>query len=328
MSYTNWLLFFSSLPTHPVGNRVKVWRKLVKSGAMQIKGSAYILPWSEAHLEFFQWLVEEIRGMGGDAAFARVERIDAMADPEIIALFRQRKEGDCKAIADQLDAAERRLTGLQPGATPATVRKLAVQLAKIRKNFDETKATDFFAAPSVAAMEARLSQALAALQALRGIGTKSGPAAELPRRSVAAYRGKRWLTRASPFVDRMASAWLIRTFIDPAAEFGFLDEAEMPAPVANAVVFDVTGGEFTHVGDLCTFEVIARSFSLLSNNPALVHVAGIVHDLDLKDDRYHPAEAAGVEEILSGIARLARDDADALERGIAVFAMLYAAKSR
>jgi hypothetical protein len=134
------------------------------------------------------------------------------------------------------------------------------------------------------------------------------------------------VTRRDPFIDRMASAWLIRKFIDPAASFGFIDEQEAAAGGGDAVAFDIRGGEFTHVDDLCTFEVLLRSFDL--KHPALVKIAEIVHDLDVRDERYRRAEAAGVEEILEGVRRIASGDADALEHGIAVFEMLYAAKDR
>jgi hypothetical protein len=326
MSYTGWLLFLSSLPTKPVGNRVKVWRKLVKSGAVQIKGSAYVLPLNEEHVEFFQWLVQEITGMGGEAAFARVERIDTVPDTEIVALFHRRKESDYQHIAKALDVAERRIESLRPGGTIPGVRRLASQLTKIRKDFDEARRTDFFTVASGLAIETRLAQDFSALQALKGIEQGSATNTGIARRSVEAYRGKRWMTRKSPFVDRMASAWLIRKFIDPGAVFEFIEEAEAPATGNDTVVFDVTGSEFTHVGDLCTFEVLVRSFEI--KDTALTKVAEIVHDLDIKDDRYHSIEAAGVEEILAGILRIAGDDADALDRGMAVFEMLYAAKSR
>ncbi len=264
--------------------------------------------------------------MGGEAAFARVDRIETMPDAEIIALFHRRKETDYRVMARALDAAERRIESLRQSAPLPATRKLAAQLSKIRKDFDEARRTDFFTAAYGLAIETRLAQDVAALQELHGIAREPAAAAGIARRSVDAYRGKRWVTRKRPFVDRMASAWLIRRFIDPAAAFGFIDESEAPAAVTDAVVFDVTGGDFTHAGDLCTFEVLIRSFDL--KDAALSRVAGIVHDLDLKDDRHHAVEAAGVEEILAGIVRIASDDADALERGMAVFEMLYAAKSR
>lgn len=326
MSYNGWLLFFSSLPTKPVGNRVKVWRKLVKSGAVQIKGSAYILPLNEEHIEFFQWLVQEITSMGGEAAFVRAERIDTVPGAEIVALFQRRKESDYQQIAKALDVAERRIESMRPGGAMPSIRRLTSQLAKIQKDYDEARRTDFFFAASGLALETRLAQNFSALQALKGIEKGSAAYTGIARRSVEAYRGKRWMTRRNPFVDRMASAWLIRRFIDPTAMFEFIDEAEAPAAGKDTVVFDVTGAEFTHAGDLCTFEVLVRSFEI--KNAALTKVAEIVHDLDIKDDRYHSTEAAGVEEILAGILRIARDDADALDRGMAVFEMLYAAKSR
>jgi hypothetical protein len=123
----------------------------------------------------------------------------------------------------------------------------------------------------------------------------------------------------------MASAWLIKQFIDPKASFTFIDERELSGLGDKAVAFDVRGGEFTHIGDLCTFEVLVRSFGV--RDRAVRKIAEIVHDLDVKDEKYGKPEAAGVEEILSGIRKTAKSDADALERGMAAFEMLYQSKT-
>jgi len=138
------------------------------------------------------------------------------------------------------------------------------------------------------------------------------------------YHGRTWATRRHPFVDRMACAWLIKHSIDPDAVFEFIDEDGKNSLPPSTIVFDMSGGEFTHSGDLCTFEVLLRVFGL--KDKALKQIAETVHDLDMKDGKYQSQEALGVERILTGIRKTAIDDADALLQGIQVFEMLYQAK--
>jgi len=144
-------------------------------------------------------------------------------------------------------------------------------------------------------------------------------------RDITKYQGKVWVTRKKPFVDRMASAWLIRKFIDSKAVFGFINEKEIDTLDKKSSAFDIRGGEFTHSGDRCTFEVLIKAFGL--KDKILRKMAEVVHDLDMRDDKYKAAEARGLEDILSGIRKSAKDDAEALEKGMAVFEMLYTSKT-
>ena len=128
-----------------------------------------------------------------------------------------------------------------------------------------------------------------------------------------------------PFVDRMASAWLIKKFIDSYAKFQFIDERETAKVEAETVTFDIKEGEFTHIGDMCTFEVIVKSFGV--KDRIVRKIAELVHELDMKDDKFHSNEAAGIEDVLTGIRKTGKGDTDILERGIAVFEMLYASKT-
>jgi hypothetical protein len=133
-------------------------------------------------------------------------------------------------------------------------------------------------------------------------------------------KGAVWVTRQDVFVDRMASAWLIRRFIDPKARFRFVaarDRAKKPGELR----FDMYHGEFTHVGDRCTFETLLAHFRLAE--PALQAIAQIVHDIDVKDDKFHRAEASGVAAVLRGIVLRVKRDADRLERAGLVFDGLY-----
>jgi hypothetical protein len=138
-------------------------------------------------------------------------------------------------------------------------------------------------------------------------------------------KGRVWVTRAHVKVDRMASAWLIRRWIDPEARFKFTSERAY-RPAETEVRFDMFDGEFTHEGDRCTFEVLASRLD--RPDPALRKIAEIVHDLDLKESRYEHEETAGVGALLAGIAAAEEDDARRLERSARVFDDLYAAFAR
>jgi hypothetical protein len=246
-----------------------------------------------------------------------------MTGAEIRELFLRQAEEGYRGFEKELDAFERKVQSARKGAQSDESGRLAGQAGKLARELDELRKRDFFSSPAGLAMQKRRE----ALEAgLRGIGRAAAetPAAIKPK-GVEDYQGRVWATRKKPFIDRMASAWLIRRFIDPKATFRFANERELAGPGDKTVAFDVRGGEFTHVGDLCTFEVLVKSFGI--KDKAVKKIAEIVHDLDVKDEKYGKPEAAGVEEILIGIRKTAKNDTDALERGMAVFEMLYQSKS-
>jgi hypothetical protein len=320
-----WLIFFYTVPSRPVNNRMKVWRKLNKAGAVQMKGAVYILPFTDEHYEFLQWLAAEISGMKGDAAFVRIAKIDTMKDSEIIALFNQQRANDYTITGKALDDLERRLGSIQKGAKAQNIKGISEQLKRIRRDFDDIRRIDFFSSKEGASLSERIRGAHAAMKTFSGVDTMEKTPSAIATRNAADYQGKTWITRKSPFIDRMASAWLIKRFIDGNAVFDFVDEKDLDKIGKGATTFDVRGGEFTHAGDLCTFEVLIRAFGL--RDKTLKKMSEIVHDLDMKDEKYRAEEAKGIEEILSGIRKMVKHDRDALEKGMAVFEMLYASKS-
>jgi hypothetical protein len=319
-----WLLFFYTVPSKPVSNRMKVWRKLTKAGAVQMKGAVYILPYNDEHYEFLQWLVSEISGMKGEGAFTRVEHIDTMKDSEIIALFDRQRADDYRVTGKTLDDLERRLGSIRQGGKAQNIKGLSAQFGRLLKDFEDVKRIDFFSSKEGAALHERIMRVAAELKKLSGAETAKESPSTISIRAVDAYQGKIWVTRKRPFIDRMASAWLIRRFIDKSAPFEFIDEKDIDSASKKSVVFDMRGGEFTHIGDLCTFEVLIKSFSF--QDKTLKKMAEIVHDLDVKDGKYGPAEAKGLEDILIGIRKTANDDRDALEKGMQVFEMLYVSR--
>lgn len=323
---TGWLIFFYSVPSKPVSNRMKVWRKLMKAGAVQLKGAVYILPLNDEHSEFLQWLVSEIASMKGDGAFVSVKTIETIRDEEIIPLFNLQRDKDLVPVAHALDNLETKVTSLKKGSKVHGIKALRENLNKLRKEFDDIQRIDFFSSATGKSLKKRITGISAELKKISGEAPREEvPSKAIPLRRVEDYQGRVWVTRKKPYVDRMASAWLIRRFIDKRAVFQYTEEKDLRDLGKNYVVFDMQGGEFTHVGDICTFEVLIKSFGL--KDRALKRIAEIVHELDIRDDRFHPGEAKGVEEILFGIRRTVRSDAMLLEKGMEVFEMLYASKS-
>jgi hypothetical protein len=248
-----------------------------------------------------------------------------MGDAEIVALFQAQRENDYVTIAAAMDALEVQLSSLeqQPDIKGSTRVKGIFQ--KLLKEFRAVQGLDFFHCPPGTVLLKRLERFEERFTKLTALPVAKRPKPSGPR-SKEDYQGKVWVTRRRPFVDRMASAWLIRRFIDPQARFEFLESDRMAAAIPNGVSFDVPEGDFTHEEDRCTFEVLLEAFGL--RGKALRKLAEVVHDLDLKDGKFAHPQASGVETILLGIRKTAQDDAAALEEGITVFARLYAALSK
>jgi len=322
-SQLEWLLIFYSVPSHPVSNRMRIWRKLAKAGAVQLKGSVYILPATEEHEEFLQWLIGEVKSMGGDGAFVRTAEIKNMTNADIRRLFTTQADQEYHRLEKALDVLERKIQSVRIGTKSKEGKRLADQVAKFTKEFESVRKRDYFESSTGSIMKKRIKMLEAGLlDAGKKVMEEASP---IMARRAQDYQGKIWATRKNPFVDRMASAWLIKRFIDPKASFIFVDERDIASLDNTTEAFDVRGATFTHVGDLCTFEVLVKSFRI--KNKAVNRIAEIVHDIDVKDDKYGKPEAAGVEDILAGIRKTAKNDVDALERGMSAFEMLYQSKT-
>lgn len=320
-----WLLFFYSIPATPVNNRVKIWRKLQKSGAIQLKGGVYILPYREDNHEALQWLLAELPGLNGEGLLVTSETIEPLQQQEIIALFNEQRHLHYQEVGKKIDELSGRIDNLRKGGKDKKATSLFRQFEKTRADFHTVQNRDFFQSESGQRLATRLQALKDQLEALTAIekGSRIFLGGELSSgKRIENYAGMQWVTRKRPFVDRMACAWLIRRFIDPHASFAFLDESELTdLKNASAVSFDIRNGDFTHVEDLCTFEVLQKSFALTAKG--LNAVAAIVHDIDIKDGKFATPETRGVEMILKGIRNKALSDSETLEQGMAVFEALY-----
>ena len=308
-----WLLLIHQIPPKPNYLRVKIGRRLQALGAVAIKNSVYVLPRSEQALEDFQWVRREVVAGRGEATVCEARFLEGHSDAEIESLFSAAREADYSSLARHARGLERTLAG--PGKRRAAGAEPARQaLLRLRKRLSEVQAIDFFGAPGRDRAEGLLAGIETRLRpAVRDAATPSAPAP-------ADFRGRTWVTRRGIHVDRMASAWLIHRLIDPEARFEFVPGNEY-APQHGELRFDMFQAEFTHDGDLCTFEVLRRHFRL--TEPALRHLAEIVHDIDLKDGKFARPEALGLDRLIAGIAMRHEGDTARLSEAGVAFDSLY-----
>ena len=308
-----WLLLIHQIPPKPDYLRVKIWRRLQRLGAVPVKNSVYVLPKNEQTQEDFQWVLREVVESGGDASLCEARFVDGLSDGEVMQLFRSARDNDYQEISREL---ERIATSLSKKAKKDTERKrLALELERTHKRMAEIVAIDFFNAPGREGVE----RLIFALDARLQEGSRAGKAAQA-KQQLQEFRDRTWVTRKGIYVDRMASAWLIRRFIDPHAHFKFVP-AKGYQPEPGEIRFDMYEAEFTHEGDRCTFEVLIKRLGL--SDPGLGPIAEIVHDIDLKDSKFGRQETLGIERLIAGICMAQKDDESRLARGAAVFDDLY-----
>jgi len=287
---------------------VKTWRRLQQIGAVPTRNSVYVLPNTEQSREDFEWIRSEIVSLGGDAIVFAAEALGAGAD-DLVATFQRARSSDYQSL--KRDAKRMLSASRSNRRKPANDREeWSRRVRRLRERFNEIERIDFFHAP--AAQEA--AKAIGALDRL-GAGAKETVTSDAPALTPTAFRNRRWVTRPRPGVDRMASAWLIRRFINPKATFGFVER-----PSDSDVPFDMYSGEFSHHGTLCTFEMMAHRFNIA--DAAVKSIGQIVHDLDMKEQRFTPPEAPAVARMVEGLQDLHADDQTLLQHGIAMFEAL------
>lgn len=313
-----WLLLIHQLPAKPGYARVKVWRRLQALGAVTVKNAVYALPANPETREDFAWLAKEILESAGEAIVCEASLVEGLSDDEMQALFDEARDSDYARIAAEAREAVARLAGDAPDDALAEVTTHA---ARLRKQLEAIVAIDFFGAEGRVTAEGLVSGLEAALKQegedmADGKTTGASPPGPL--------RDRVWVTRQGVQVDRIASAWLIRRFIDPGARFKFVPGTGYQ-PLPGELRFDMFEGEFSHLGDRCTFEVLLSHADL--GVPALRAIGEIIHDIDLKDGKYGREEVAGVRSLIAGIAASSTDDEQRLARGAALLDDLYSSFS-
>jgi hypothetical protein len=307
-----WLLLIHQIPPKPDYLRVKIWRRLQRVGAVPIKNSVYVLPLADRAQEDFEWIVREIVAQGGDASVCAARFVNGLSDEQVEALFHKARDAEYAEVGE---AARRLADGL--GKTRGGKRaEIAAEAEKLRRRLGEIIEIDLLGAPGRLPAEA----ALATLEErLRPDEGPERPPAPSYRRED--YQGRTWVTRKGIHVDRMASGWLIRRFIDAAARFKFVPpKGYRPQP--GEVRFDMFDAELTHEGDACTFEVLLRRFGL-GRDAGLAQLAEIVHELDVHDEKYDRADLPGVGALIAGIALTYRADEERLEHAGRALDALY-----
>ena len=312
--FGRWLLLFHQLPSNPAYLRVKVWRRMQALGAIAIKNAVYALPASDQSQEDFEWLLKEIVEAGGEAVICEARLIDGLSDGDVRGLFNAAREVEHMEIAQQARALSAKL-GDEADAVLRTDCK--AQFARLKKRHREIVAIDFFGANGRETVDGLLGALEKALSEKPMQQPANEPAS---KPAVENLKARVWVTRQGVHVDRIACAWLIRRFIDECATFKFVLPRNY-VPAKNELRFDMFDAEFTHEGDNCSFEVLMAHSGL--DDAALQSIAEIVHEIDLKDEKFGREETAGVRALINGICADTHDDEERIARGSAIFDGLY-----
>lgn len=308
---TTWFILTATLPTSPSGLRVKVWRSLKATGAGTLREGVYVLPEQAPSANALSALERTIVEAGADAHLLVVQARDDAQEQAFRSLFDR-----AELYTEFLQAAKEARAQIR-SATEAALRKT---LRNLEAQLHGIQANDFF--PGKDSQKA--ADAMAALRREIELHLEpdepSATAAAIARRDVAEFQGRTWATRKRPWVDRLATAWLIQRFIDKTPTFIWLADARKCPK--SALGYDFDGATFTHVGERVTFEVVAETFGLLGD-PALQRLAALVHVIDVGG--LPVDEAPGVEMLIRGLQAQHADDQALLAASIAVFDACYAA---
>jgi hypothetical protein len=293
---TSWLLLLFSLPTNRNTERVSVWRRLKKMGAVQIKTSTYLLPDEPAQYEQFQWLAQQIRDYGGDSTLVRAQQIEGLTKEKVIAMFNDARAKDYSELRKSLQGFIGRRKKMDAETSAAELERLTRQFREIREVdfFDSARGHDV-------AMLLRRAEGRSRTRQLAVLDAKQ-------------YQGKTWLTRPRPEIDRVGSAWLISKFIDRKPKFVFAPSADA---VPGAIPFDMLDAEFSHHGNYCSFETLTKRFAI--SDKVVAKIGEMIHDADLDDARFQRVEAVGIDRVLKGWAKQGLPDEEILRRGFECF---------
>jgi len=292
----SWLLLIVSLPTSSATGRMRVWRGLKALGCAALRDGAHLLPARPEHEQSLQELGDECVREGGSAWLMSVQ---PRSDEDAMAYRQLFDRSD--------DYAQLRKTWKEANAGLAAMgpSELARLQRKLQREFDAARAIDFFPGDASAEADAAWNDFNKRIESLLSPDEPHETEGGIPRLDIGDYQGRLWATRRRLWVDRVASAWLIRRFIDRDARFQWLARpSDCPK---RALGFDFDGAAFTHVGDRVTFETLLASFGL-EVDPALMRLGAMVHALDVGGEPV--PEAKGFEAVMAGTReRLAHDDA-------------------
>ncbi|MFV5442083.1 chromate resistance protein ChrB domain-containing protein [Acinetobacter oleivorans] len=297
-------LLISSLPTQNSTARMRVWRSLKASGAATVRDGVYLLPIT--HSEKFEAIAQDVISEQGSAYIFQAE---APLNLEIVSLFNRNEE---------YEAIRKQLVDLNQNQNESEKKELLKQVRKLRKSFDALVEIDYF--PSEVQGQT-LNELVSLEHSIARLGETNEPVftqAKIKRLLKKDYQNRVWATRKHPWIDRLASAWLIKNFIDESPQLIWLESpSECPA---HALGYDFDGAAFTHIDNFVTFEVLLHSFEL--ETPALKKIAEIVHYLDVGG--FEPPEAIGIEKVIQGLRSQISNDDQLFELANYIFDGLYA----
>ena len=297
-----WLLLTFTLPTKRASQRVEVWRKLQRYGSVALGNSGYLLPNNPTNQERFEWLATAIRKYSGEASVVKVQSIDNLSSPQLVGRFAEVRAREYKEIIRDL----KKLFTIQPE------KRGTGRVSRLRSRFREIVEIDFFNSPLQKQVEELLARA----------DVPPTPNKETTKVNPREYVGRVWVTRPRPGIDRSASAWLIRCFVDKKARFIFAQEEHVPG---EAVPFDMFHGGFGHRGDDCTFETLEKTFRIRDRKVGVI--GQVIHDADLLDEKFGRKEGFGLDAVLNGWAKQRIPDGGILKRGIQLIEALYSSIS-
>ena len=312
-SPVKWWAFAFYLPGESAYARVKVWRRLQDIGAASFKKALYLLPANPETLEDLEWTLKEVTAAGGQGVIFSAGVVEGLSDGELAALFDAARELQYQELAGEVRKV---LASLDRSRHRSSSAELSDQVVQFRERLSAIESIDFFQANGREQVQAQIDTLESRANESKGGEEESAAGDE----SHPELRGRTWVTRANIHVDRMASAWLIKRSIDPAARFKFVTDRNY-RPAAGELRFDMFNAEYTHDADRCTFEVLLDLID--KPDAALRRIADIIHDLDLRDHKYQRPEAAGIKVILDGLAANQERDEDRIERASFLFEDLY-----
>ncbi len=308
-----WLLLVHQIPPKPDSFRMKIWRRLQQVGAVAIKQSVYAMPFSDQSREDLNWTLREIIEGGGDGSIIEARFLEGLTDEQVVTLFQNARKSDYEKLIQDASLLLAQWSAKHDNLQDSTIKGPA-QLARLQRRLDEITVIDFFKAPERGTAEILVKDLTVRLS------DEPSPEAVVKER-IDHMKEKVWVTRENLFVDRIACGWLIRRFVDKKAVFKFVSGANY-TPEKGEIRFDMFDGEFTHEGDRCTFEVMIQRFHL--QDKALVTLAEVVHDIDLKDGKFGRAETDGFNALLTGLTASRPDDNQRMAEGAQLFENLYA----
>ncbi len=308
-----WWLLVLSLPARQTTARMRTWRALRAAGAAVLRDGVYLLPAATGTRQALEEQAQSVIAAGGTAQVLSLASVDDVQQRHFKTLFDHGAE--YTRLTEELNR-------LRAGLQPRRVAQAARALRRLQREYEAIRATDYFAGAAAEHAGQMLAEVGAAVAAQKSPGEPRAKSGAIRRLDARQYRGRTWVTRERPWVDRLGSAWLVRRFIDPKARFRWLkDPKRCPA---NALGFDFNGAAFSHVGTRVTFETLLASFGL-EQDRGLARLGQLVHYLDVGG--VPVADAPGISALLQGARERIRDDDALLAESMKIFDNLYRAYS-